>query len=366
MFKRISLQNFRCFFNFELTNLKRINLFAGKNNVGKSTLLEAIFLICGRCNLDLVMKISGFRGVSEFKLDLSNISDFPWASIFPFFNVKNEIVLKAWKYSMPNPQELVFTEIDSFEYFRSLAQSPISVNKKEIAQLNEFIPANTKGLRLAYKDGELSNNYHLFFTPNGPVFTPSPPPPDFPAYYQLSFSTSSTLLSEQASLYSRLLVQKEPLDQLIETLHIIEPRLTNIQAITEGAFPQLYGDIGGPHLIPFSCMGEGVVKIASILLKIFTAKTGVLLIDELENGLHFSILPKIWEAIIEAAEKNDTQLFITTHSMECILAAHKAFSQYEEYGLNLVRLENIEGLIKPILFEKEELDMITERQLEVR
>ena len=47
MFKRLHLSNFRGFENVEIDQLRQINLITGKNNAGKSTLLEAIFLLGG-------------------------------------------------------------------------------------------------------------------------------------------------------------------------------------------------------------------------------------------------------------------------------------------------------------------------------
>ena len=63
-------------------------------------------------------------------------------------------------------------------------------------------------------------------------------------------------------------------------------------------------------------------KLLNLYCAMLISKAKVLLIDELENGLYYSILPQIWRGIATLAESEQIQVFATTHSRECILAAH--------------------------------------------
>ena len=69
MYKSFRIKNFRCFKDFSIDNLERVNLIAGGNNVGKTALLEAIYLHAGGTKIELTMRLSGFRGYDRFKVD---------------------------------------------------------------------------------------------------------------------------------------------------------------------------------------------------------------------------------------------------------------------------------------------------------
>jgi len=128
----------------------------------------------------------------------------------------------------------------------------------------------------------------------------------------------------------------------------------------------MHGDIGLGRLVPLPVMGEGMVRLASLVLAIGNVPNGVVLVDEIENGLHHSILPKVWQAIGEVARQFNTQVFTTTHSLECIVAAHRAFSESERYDFRLHRLERVNETIRAVTYDQETLEAAIETGLEVR
>ncbi len=119
-------------------------------------------------------------------------------------------------------------------------------------------------------------------------------------------------------------------------------------------------------MLQLSYMGDGMSKLASIILAIGNAKDGVVLIDEIENGFHHSIMQKVWAAIDRAARHSNTQIFATTHSLECIIAAHKAFIEGEQYDLLVHRLDKIDNMIKDVTFSRCDLDIAFESKMDVR
>lgn len=128
----------------------------------------------------------------------------------------------------------------------------------------------------------------------------------------------------------------------------------------------IYGDIGLDQMLPLPLMGGGMGRLTSLLLTIANAPHGVALIDEIENGLHYSILNKVWQAIGEAARRFDTQVFATTHSWECIRAAHQAFAASEAYDFRLHRLDCIDDEISVVTYDREMLETSIATGLEVR
>ncbi len=96
-------------------------------------------------------------------------------------------------------------------------------------------------------------------------------------------------------------------------------------------------------------MGQGFSRLLTLFCEMLISKAKVLLIDEIENGLHYSVLTDVWKGISELAEREDIQVFATTHSAECLLAAHKAFQKRPKYDLAITQLfrtkEGVHGRI---------------------
>jgi len=188
------------------------------------------------------------------------------------------------------------------------------------------------------------------------------PVPKTPGVY---IGTITRVPLEDAQRYSQLETVGRQ-DEVLESLKIVEPRLKRLAVLVSGGLPMINGDIGIGRLIPLPLLGEGMVRLLEILLAISTTRDGVILIDEIENGLHYSVLKKVWKAIAQNARKSNTQIITTTHSRESIEAAHLAFSEDGVYDFRLHRLECINGIISTITYDKDLLSASVKAQLEVR
>ena len=149
----------------------------------------------------------------------------------------------------------------------------------------------------------------------------------------------------------------------MEALQVIEPRLQSIEDNSSSGAPMIWGDIGLPELIPLSAMGEGMTRIARLVLAISATPDGVILVDEIENGLHHSVLPKVWKVVDTAAKQFNTQVFATTHSFECIEAAHEALGAD---GFLLHRLEASGTENRCVTYEPEAISAAMRHYMEVR
>src|SRR5207245_797926 len=72
--------------------------------------------------------------------------------------------------------------------------------------------------------------------------------------------------------------------------------------------------------IPIGSFGDGMWRLLAIAIAISQCKGGVLLVDEIDTGLHYTVLPAMWRLIMESAHDLDVQVFATTHSSDCIEA----------------------------------------------
>jgi AAA15 family ATPase/GTPase len=118
--------------------------------------------------------------------------------------------------------------------------------------------------------------------------------------------------------------------------------------------------------IPLESMGDGIAHIFDLILALTNAKDGTLLIDEFENGLHWSILPKVWNTIFRLADRLNVQVFATTHSRDCIQGFKQAWEQNESLG-SFHRLDpDPENGAKSISYSLETLSDALDMDIEVR
>ena len=150
---------------------------------------------------------------------------------------------------------------------------------------------------------------------------------------------------------------------MTKALRIVEPRLQSVEDISASGNPMIWGDVGLSELVPLSAMGEGMTHIARIVLAISSAPGGIVLVDEIENGIHHSIMTKVWAVVAEAAKQFDTQVFATTHSFECFEAAHDTLKGEWHFH----RLDRTsDGSIRCVTFDTEDVKAAVRHGLEVR
>ena len=97
-------------------------------------------------------------------------------------------------------------------------------------------------------------------------------------------------------------------------LCLLEPALERIEVLSETGGPSLYMVLGLDALVPLAVCGEGIVRLFSIIVELIASRNGVLLVDEIDNGLHYSVMPKLWKLLGALVKNHDVQIFATTHN----------------------------------------------------
>ena len=357
MFTSITVRNFRCFRHLEVAPLARINLVAGANNVGKTAFLEAFFLLLGLRNISLVMKLNAFRGIGEVKGDPLSIRELMWNPLFAELNEQARIEITG-------TTETHQTHKIELEIVPPTSQE-ISVNNGAVSGADWGFAPQVLRLRYTGPQEEVFET-RMLVDEKGIRVEPIPPTPPFPGFFLAARHRRTP--QEDAEQFGRLEVSQEPevVEMIVDALRIVEPRLKRLTTIYSGGLPLLWGDLGMRKLLPVVHMGDGLGRLLSLLLTIASAPNGVVLVDEVENGLHHSILPKIWQAVGQTARTFNTQIVATTHSFECIQAAHMAFEQSEHYDFRLHRLERIGEDIHAVTYDSEALSAAILANLEVR
>ncbi|WP_330202807.1 AAA family ATPase [Cyanobacterium sp. Dongsha4] len=354
MFTNLTVKNFRCFQNLTLNNISRLNLIGGMNNVGKTSLLEAIFLLLGANIPDLSLRINMFRGIEQF----TNNYETMWGWLFNNKKIDNIIELIAENKNETKPEILTINL--SSENFSLSPQQNMQDKPKSLSSLTtELIPNK---LNLTYKKGDLKVDSNLMVTPEGLITGKREP-----IYLKPGIFISSKLRSnrEDTERFSNL-EKKNRQDKIVNILQLLEPRLERLAVLIEGGLPMIAGDIGIGELIPIAYMGEGISRLLSIILAIATTENGVVLIDEIENGLHYSKITDIWKGIDLISRQTNTQIFATTHSFECITSAHQAFNNDSNYDFTYHRLERVNDFIQVFSYDKETINTSVEMNFEMR
>ena len=123
---------------------------------------------------------------------------------------------------------------------------------------------------------------------------------------------------------------------------------------------------GSEHPVPLKSLGDGASRLFGIALALANCQDGFLLIDEVENGIHYSVQPDLWRMLLGAARQNNVQVLATTHSWDCIGGfAQAAVADTDAEGV-LVRLEKKDGKIKAVQYSQNELKVAAEQGIEVR
>jgi AAA15 family ATPase/GTPase len=154
--------------------------------------------------------------------------------------------------------------------------------------------------------------------------------------------------------------------EVLNALRIIAPGSEAISVITRNERTPIVKVRGISEPLPIRGLGDGMQRMLGIALALVNAQNGLLLIDEIENGLHYSILADLWKLMFQVAHRLNVQVFVTTHSWDCITAFQEvAQAEENEEGL-LIRLQYKKDDIVSTIFDEEDLAIITRDRIEVR
>jgi predicted ATPase len=356
MYQRIELENLRGIDHLSCDGLRRINLIVGKNNAGKTTLLEAFFLLGGATNPFAATILGQLRGQQ-----LGKVSPDPlWRPLFrgmdPQFPIR---IAGNWKPEHANRM----LEIEAVRVAR-FADSPDSsaTCAGQAAVTQDFAIG---GLRMKYRPaGRPEIVTTATFDPSrGAIDAASKDRNDFVKTTFLSARAYSSIMHD-ARQFSYLLKVKREQD-VLDALRLIEPRIERIEVISDPDGSNVYVDIGLDSLVPLAVCGEGFARLFSIVVELAVSRGGVLLIDEIDNGLHYSVMDQLWLLLGKLAEKHDVQVIGTTHNEDLLRSSLRAF-KHEPESLSLLRIDLIDGRHSIVDYDEDSRMAILEEHFEVR
>ena len=360
MIKDLFIRNLRLFKDFQIEDLEQFNLIVGKNNCGKTTLLEAIYLLLNPANPELPHRINLFRNLKPTQKDY-------WKILFFDLDDTKQIYLKANFISPKEKRELIisgrYKEVDSDEEGKILDSS----GQIEGTDHSHSFSLDTKGINLEFTHSKIQYkkpkkyNSSILSIEHGLNFKPAP---NYEEKVGGCFLNDRNYHIDIKKRLAEANVNKKT-SKIVQILKKIEPRLADL---TLGPDDQIYCDIGLERYVPINVMGDGIFRIIAIVLAIMSSQTGVVLIDEIENGIHFTTQKTLWHTIFHAAMETNVQVVVSTHSYECIKAFSDTLSKEDLYNAcKLFRIElNKDNQIASVDFSSKEIIASLESDWEVR
>ncbi|MFO0839154.1 MAG: ATP-binding protein [Phycisphaerae bacterium] len=365
LFRRLALRGFRGFEELTLSGLSRVNLFAGSNNVGKTALLEGVFLLLGANNADLPLRLNHFRGMDVVSSDVSEI----WGWLFFKKLVDRPIRIEAESDDQSYELSVALSGADrllqSFDDARPRAPSRFgaAVTTGPSARSLELTVVARSGVSGSAGAEEERLDSLATIASDGRIELEHSEKMFFPLSVFVNTRTISG--AEDAQRFGKL-EEVGRQGELIDILKCADARVRGLSVYSYGPATILRADLGFGRLVPLTFLGQGFARLVSIALAVMTCENGCVLIDEFENGLHYAALTPIWRGVAEAASRANVQVFATTHSRECVEAAHAAYRERLEYDLAVFRLERTNDHVRVVAHTKETLDTATQLGWEVR
>lgn len=346
MFKHLVIERFRGIKHSQIDDLRRINLFFGKNNCGKSSLLDAIFLVAGLSNPKLPLNINILRDYRKlYKSDM----------LLDFFALDSSLPISITAYNDEVRElnisliEAKNTEINLLGSDNNLAtiDSDNRYGLKLECAINGT-PCKSDIILSRKSDSVLEQNINI--------------------YNEYSETLKCRYLNAkydfQTSIEGLVNVMKNKDEKfIIDALRLIEPKLKDFVVSQDDVLV----DIGYSKRIPINMMGDGARKILSILTTIYECKKGIVLIDEISNGFHYSVMKDVWLAVINAAKRNDVQIFATTHDIDSIRGLRDAAISDSDDIIACYKLQRTQDAeLKPYHYSLESVDYSLNQAIEMR
>jgi ABC-type branched-subunit amino acid transport system ATPase component len=351
MFKSIKIKNLRAITELEVDNLGQVNLFVGQNNCGKTTVLEGLFFLIGATNPRLLLSVNTFRGLTVLSKEL-------WRTFFHNMSIKipieiygevreskekQKLLIRPMKKKVPSTKPGV-SDFVSVEVEPGDSKPPFTPDGLELEYTSPQNPAEKimstiflKGTDLGIEGAKERDVRGIFINP------------------LTIYDWKDRFAAAQ---------RRKQVPEVVSFLKKIDPNISDLRLNEIGL---LECDIGLPGLLPANLMGGGVAKFLSVALAMLDSRDGIVLIDEIEDGLHYMAQQNMWKAILGWAQKLNVQVFVTTHSHESI----KTFSNSIDTTLfesetKLFRIERKDEKFRAVEYTKELLAESLESKWEVR
>lgn len=387
MLNSLIIENFRSLEKLEVSTLGRINLIVGRNNSGKSSVLDALKVYASSADESIIIDILNEH--DEFYILEEKNSTSPFESLFygrkfqnnkkivigEIGNTKEQLTIepgKALELRVPIDDDVPATAFQiTYQDITENDESLLDNQNDQIITNTLKIIQNNKSKRLILNNLiERANRRRSRKGKNKLIKAYSDIKTSFISNEDLADAWDKIALIDYANEVLKVLQIIEPKIQAITFVNAEDWDSYNRFSINERRIPLVKMD-GLNFPVPLKSMGDGIIRLFQLSLRLYEAKDGFLFIDEFENGLHFGVQKKAWEVIFDLSNKLNIQVFSTTHSWDCIESFTQVALERTDIEGCLFRLGALtrgpdKGKTTATIFTEEDLRILTQSQVEVR
>lgn len=365
MISSLEITSFRAFKTLLIDDLDQINLFVGRNNSGKTTILEAAEMLVSENSVGAIVRCAMRRGEMIVQkeedrpsrhVDISHLFHGHESETGAHFSIKGKEAPTSIKLQCdvapldrgPKIEKELFSDAYSFEPRLSVLIKHSSMEEPVSLPLSI-----SGGLSL---DHVRRMNFRTS-----------------PKARLASFVRTETLDTFELQEFWDSIALTEEEANVIKTLKILEPTIDRIAFLSQRAY-RSYSSSGGiyvklKHLdnrIPLGSLGDGIRHLLIMSLALSRSQQGFVMIDEIDTGLHHSVMTDMWRVLIKTAKRLDIQVFATTHSLDCLRSLAWLYSKEPRICRN-VRLHRVDSRRdRTIVYAPNEIETAAKQHVELR
>ena len=370
MISTLHIEGYRGFDRFDMDHLGRINLLVGKNNSGKTSILEAVYLLFSGGSPASLVSILWNRGER-----LPNISpihgngssslqhvELAVQHLFAGHRFASNAYIAVSASEESKSRELRLTLIDSESY----------VSQGRDSRSHRTREANVRSEINVEVTGNPEPDVRLIHLTDAGGLDSFVAQSRFNArQYPAKFIFINSISSDHLVTMWNGIALTPTEDVVLKALQAIDPGIERIATQVGGPIWTPIGrdgfvvkQKGIDQPVPIGSMGDGMWRMLAMAIAISQCQGGVLLVDEIDTGLHYSVMLKMWTLIYSAARELDVQVFATTHSEECVHSLSQIGLDSAENSISVQRIEP--GKKHSVPFDREEVAAAASSDVEIR
>jgi len=373
MITNLTIDNFKLFKHLEIEKLGRVNLITGKNNAGKSCLLEAVELYAEKGNPAVIFDI--LRRRQEIEQKMFDLCIQPPIYInaleteeYTLYMVISSALSKLYRLESQSRVEALGWS-DNYLKYKPCILKTIKDEQGLVLYYHGVVRmVGSEYKRRTFVElNAVYNNESIYtykFDHRG-WWSGNIKHGDKHSEYISTNGVDSRLLN---SIWSGS-IRKELKDVVVQSLGVFGEDIQDITVLKEKTSKdRVLEVVGSTHVgrTPIKKYGDGMLRTFGMAAILCNCENKVLLIDEIDTGLHYSVLLNVWRVVFELSRRLNAQVFATTHSWDCVEAFQQAARELGEDEAYLIRLNKDKEGTYATVFDKEELYVATRENIEVR